>query len=332
MASATEKILEEGLCCGICHETFRRPKSLPCGHTFCEECLTELATSFRDICCPMCRREVPLPTDGVAGLPTDYRLAEMSKKFSEVTVEQDIIQRCEYHPSEHLRYFCKTSKCDVPICGQCIGDSHSGHSIVSLKQAVEKRMEKVNPLLEEKKRQIEEHVEYLKEIQQLENTITDVKFQSEKNIQDSYAERAKLLAEDKDRLLSDVQKSYQDAMKDISTKTTAVQQQIKTLEDVVEDVEQIKEKHPIKFLRNEPDELREKLEEIKVVPLLSPLEVMATIFHPHKIEKEQLVNGELVSEVFTSRRQTFATRLSNTCKWAGLLTARMASFQYWIVE
>ncbi|XP_078608627.1 tripartite motif-containing protein 2-like [Branchiostoma floridae x Branchiostoma japonicum] len=312
--SFKQKILEEDLCCGICQETFRHPKALPCLHTFCEECLTETA-NLGDLCCPLCRREVPLPTDGVAGLPDNYHLSELCKKFSELPADQeeDESPRCEYHPSNEVRLFCKGSKCNVPICVQCFEDSHSDHKVVPVKQAVEKRMTKVNPLLKEKKRQIEELREYLKEIRHLESQITDVKCLSEKNILDSYTERAKLLAEDKDRLLSDVQRSYQDAMKDVNAEKDAVLQQLKDLTDVVEEVEQTKEKHALKFLRHEPDELRDKLEETKVDPILAPLEVTATICRPYKIKKEQLVNGELVSEVFTAktRWQAVVTLLSH---------------------
>jgi hypothetical protein len=28
--------------CHICHQYFRKPRILPCGHTFCEECLIQL--------------------------------------------------------------------------------------------------------------------------------------------------------------------------------------------------------------------------------------------------------------------------------------------------
>ncbi|XP_035678799.1 tripartite motif-containing 13-like [Branchiostoma floridae] len=318
MAYAAE-ILEEGLWCEICHETFRRPKSLPCGHTFCEECLTELAGSLRDLCCPLCRRDVSLPVDGVAGLPTDYRLAKMSEKFSEVTADQGqcVTQRCDYHPYEHLKYFCKTKACGVPICGQCIEDSHGGHSIVVVKQAVEKRMKKVNSLLKETKGQIDKHRERLLEIQQLKDKIKDAKRQSKETILESYAERVRLLVEDKDKLLSDVKQSYQDVLKDLNAEKTAVQQQMTRLEEVVKDVEQTKTKDAVKFLRRdlEPNGLRDKLKETKVDLPFPPLEYRATLsFSPQKIKKEQLVNGELVPEVFTSGRQTLATRLSDTVR------------------
>ncbi|XP_019629807.1 PREDICTED: tripartite motif-containing protein 2-like [Branchiostoma belcheri] len=320
MASVTErsfkqKILEEDLCCGICQETFRKPKALPCLHTFCQECLTETA-NLGELCCPLCRREVPLASDGVAGLPDNFHLSELCKKFSELPADPEedaAAQHCEYHPTREIRLFCTSSKCGVPICVQCFEDSHGEHKVIPVKQAVEKRMTRVNPLLKEKKRQIEERREYLKEIRRLEDQITDGKRKSEENILESYTERAKLLAEDKDRLLDDVQQSYQDIMKDVNATKEAVLQQLKDLTDVVEEVEQTKERQAIKFLRHEPDELREKLEQATVDPVWAPLEVTATLCRPRKIRKEHLTNGELVSEVFSAktRWQTVVTLLSH---------------------
>ncbi|XP_066288471.1 tripartite motif-containing protein 3-like [Branchiostoma lanceolatum] len=318
MASAAEKILEEGLCCGICHDTYQHPKMLPCHHTFCKECLTEVA-KLGDLCCPTCRHMVSLPTDGVAGLPNNFDLAGMSEKFAGLPADQerDVAQHCEHHPSHELRLYCKSSKCGVPIYIQCLEDSHLDrrrkHDIVTVKEEVENRMTGVNRSLEEKKKQIEKQSEYLKEIQDFEKKIKKEQRESEKSIQDSYAERVKLLTEDKDRLLNDIQQSYQDIKKDVAARKDAVLQQLNALADVVEEVEQAKEKHAIKILRHElePKELRDKLEQTQVDPHLPPLEAAVSRFRPHKIKKEQLVNGKLVTKDFTSRRQTVVTRLSD---------------------
>ena len=48
-------------CCSICTETFHDPKSLPCFHTFCQECLQMYINKYSDdksFNCPLCRREI----------------------------------------------------------------------------------------------------------------------------------------------------------------------------------------------------------------------------------------------------------------------------------
>ncbi|XP_078655869.1 tripartite motif-containing protein 2-like [Branchiostoma floridae x Branchiostoma belcheri] len=300
--SFKQKILEENLCCGICEETLRHPKALPCLHSFCKECLTKWMSTRGGLSCPICRLDVPLPTDGVAGLPDNHLIADLCEKFTEKPADQDqdVTQNCEYHPSKELQFICKSRKCGrIPICMQCFEDSHSDHKVGPIKKAVEKQIKKLTPLLEEMRKQIKDCEEYLKEIEELEKQITDAKNESKKNVEDSFADRLKLLTEDKDRHLNAIQQNYQDAMKNINTKTDLVQQRQKCFTDITDEVEQTK-MNAVKFLE-EKDKLWVKLRQTKPNPLPAPLEVTATLCHPQTIKKNQLT-AELVTEVFTMRQ------------------------------
>ena len=46
--------------CGLCHETFTRPKVLPCLHTFCQDCLEKTQDVGDRLSCPACRHDCPL--------------------------------------------------------------------------------------------------------------------------------------------------------------------------------------------------------------------------------------------------------------------------------
>uniref|UniRef100_A0A8D3CUS1 RING-type domain-containing protein n=1 Tax=Scophthalmus maximus TaxID=52904 RepID=A0A8D3CUS1_SCOMX len=54
MASASYK---EDLTCSICLTIFSDPVILPCGHSFCRECISLSLKSQRQ--CPQCRADVP---------------------------------------------------------------------------------------------------------------------------------------------------------------------------------------------------------------------------------------------------------------------------------
>ena len=65
--------------CGICFEPFSMfndPKRLPCSHVFCCDCLKDWATICFNgigINCPLCRKAVPIPSEGVEGFPVEFR-------------------------------------------------------------------------------------------------------------------------------------------------------------------------------------------------------------------------------------------------------------------
>ncbi|XP_072017248.1 uncharacterized protein [Amphiura filiformis] len=73
MASAIKPVPCEDLTrCGICKEIINQPKSLPCLHTFCLECLREWSKPNKEtVTCPVsnCKKTTPMPSNGVYGLP-----------------------------------------------------------------------------------------------------------------------------------------------------------------------------------------------------------------------------------------------------------------------
>ena len=73
--------LEEELTCAICLETLNIPKTLPCLHSFCEECLLEIAGNKSTIPCPSCRTICSLPGGKVQSLPTNFVINSIVDKL-----------------------------------------------------------------------------------------------------------------------------------------------------------------------------------------------------------------------------------------------------------
>ncbi len=83
-----ERVREE-LTCAVCTELFTNPKTLPCLHTFCEECLvrseafrsrvrvsaTQAATQF-EVECPLCRYRSTLE-EGIEGIKTNFTYSNL---------------------------------------------------------------------------------------------------------------------------------------------------------------------------------------------------------------------------------------------------------------
>ena len=70
--------IHQEVSCSVCMNTFTDPKTLPCLHVFCLQCLNGiLRTSCRHniIACPECRKEIQVPRSGnLEDLPTNFRI------------------------------------------------------------------------------------------------------------------------------------------------------------------------------------------------------------------------------------------------------------------
>ena len=80
MAESFAKLLE----CSICFEKMVEPKILPCGHTFCLDCLCEIEPKEKKIKCPECRKEHDLPIEGAKGFNKNYKLATLIDNFPQL--------------------------------------------------------------------------------------------------------------------------------------------------------------------------------------------------------------------------------------------------------
>ncbi|XP_006155741.1 E3 ubiquitin-protein ligase TRIM56 [Tupaia chinensis] len=69
--SLLEALSSDFLACKICLEQLRSPKTLPCLHTYCQDCLGQLAKGGH-VRCPECRETVPVPPAGVAAFKTNF--------------------------------------------------------------------------------------------------------------------------------------------------------------------------------------------------------------------------------------------------------------------
>uniref|UniRef100_A0A3P8PTS3 RING-type domain-containing protein n=1 Tax=Astatotilapia calliptera TaxID=8154 RepID=A0A3P8PTS3_ASTCA len=46
---------EEDLLCPVCLSVFTKPVSIPCGHNFCMNCITDYWSTLSVLQCPLCK-------------------------------------------------------------------------------------------------------------------------------------------------------------------------------------------------------------------------------------------------------------------------------------
>lgn len=119
---------EQFLRCSVCQESFnemkRPPKSLPCNHTFCVPCLTQIFNhaqpqSRRNLLwadealdgplkCPTCRVEIFVSKNKIKDLPNDHRVVQMIDFLSQVIFE--LSGSCRFSSSPKIKGLQKKGK------------------------------------------------------------------------------------------------------------------------------------------------------------------------------------------------------------------------------
>ena len=109
--------------CPICLESYKEPKLLPCFHVFCKSpCLENLVQQGPDgptLSCPTCRKLVPLPDNGVAGLQTDFHIEHLFE-IRESLEQIHKAKKCQNCLTETTPVkYCQ--QCTKLMCESCVG-------------------------------------------------------------------------------------------------------------------------------------------------------------------------------------------------------------------
>lgn len=129
VANMDKGVMEDAITCTVCSEEYRTgkhdPLIMPCGHTFCRDCIISIKTT-KNVSCPTCREQ----HEGmrVESLPLNYSILSLSENM---THKQP--QTCKKH-GKLLDLWC--SQCRVVVCGLCVAMDHrqETHEILSAQE------------------------------------------------------------------------------------------------------------------------------------------------------------------------------------------------------
>ena len=122
--TSVHKKLEEQLTCAICLDLYTNPKTLPCLHSFCQQCLEGLPLDNQEdnyfISCPTCRHHTQLPQPaGAADYPAAFyisNLMEVHNLMIKVSGHQQVT--CDNCTTTNATGYCK--ECVKFLCQKCI--------------------------------------------------------------------------------------------------------------------------------------------------------------------------------------------------------------------
>ncbi len=118
--------------CSLCLQVYKDPRLLPCGHTFCLQCIQK--TNNKP--CSLCKKEWPLPANGLQGLQKNAVAEKLIQSLSSIS-------HCAAAGNDshgQIKYLC--IDCWDPLCEKC-AKNHTQFSRV-LKNHVVKKMNEVD--------------------------------------------------------------------------------------------------------------------------------------------------------------------------------------------
>ncbi|XP_072027924.1 E3 ubiquitin-protein ligase TRIM13-like [Amphiura filiformis] len=153
LQQGTEKSLlqdiSQQLTCSICLDHYKIPKTLPCLHTFCQECLQETidstATIYRGTAkfpCPKCRSNVQFYCPSFAAKKTaaeNQFMTNFDIQSHLEAIKSKMVNGCSKHTGEMLMFYC--TNCKQAICQVCLLNDHlpsKRHILSSIKEAAQR--------------------------------------------------------------------------------------------------------------------------------------------------------------------------------------------------
>ncbi|ESP03744.1 hypothetical protein LOTGIDRAFT_136894, partial [Lottia gigantea] len=105
--------------CKLCSEIYKKPKLLPCFHTFCESCLYDYIGkhSTKELfVCPSCSLEILVPNNIADDLQTNHFIEAFIEQHP--TQDEDTFESCDIcKTATDEGYSCK--ECEHKICKNC---------------------------------------------------------------------------------------------------------------------------------------------------------------------------------------------------------------------
>ena len=151
--------LDSQLTCAVCLDRYTDPRTLPCAHSYCKDCINRLPVELDNgrylVRCPSCRQATQLGEKGAAAFPTAFiinNLLEIQETLKTTSGGQQV-PLCQAHKSTPMEFYCET--CEKHICFKCSTESHHDHQCGRAEDLFPKHKQQIKATLLSLQKQID---------------------------------------------------------------------------------------------------------------------------------------------------------------------------------
>ena len=235
--------LEQQLTCPVCLDLYTNPKTLPCLHSFCQECLeglpqeSEAREDTYYLSCPTCRQRIEVPREGVGAFPIAFtlnNLKEITQSLkNKVSDPQQVT--CNDH-GKPLDGFCET--CEMVICFHCAIRTHKDHKHDLVSDCYPKHYQMLHDCLKPVKGKKEAFKKVLSDLAVREGEIRERGEGVLEEINGMVEEMIGILRQSERKLTEQVKRVTDAKLEMLSGQTKSVQTSLSLLEGIEDYVEQ----------------------------------------------------------------------------------------------